>query len=124
MYASIEILSAILGSIFATMIYLSGVGGYTLIFSIVIAVIATVVIASYTLYDLLYLEIPDEVLIPGTIFVFAGLLISSYLPGLDWIYHIPMSFPYDIPLTNGVLGALAIYSFFMIQIVLSGGKWM
>lgn len=80
MYVSIEILAAALGAIFATMIYSSGVTGYALLFSVLVAVIATIVIASYTLYDLLYLEIPDEVLIPGTIFVFFALLLSSYLP--------------------------------------------
>lgn len=80
MYVSIEILAAALAAIFATMIYSSGVTGYALLFAVLVAVIATIVIASYTLYDLLYLEIPDEVLIPGTIFVFVALLLSSYLP--------------------------------------------
>lgn len=88
------------------------------------AIVATIVIASYTLYDLLYLEIPDEVLIPGSVFIFIALLVASYIPDFTWIYHIPMDFPYDIPLTNGVIGALVIYSFFMVQIVLSGGRWM
>lgn len=98
--------------------------GISLALAIVVAIVATIVIATYTLYDFLYLEIPDEVLIPGIGLIFFILLISSYIPGIDWIYHLSMSYPYDIPLTNGVLGALVMYSFFMIQIVLSGGRWM
>lgn len=79
---------------------------------------------TYTLYDYLYLEIPDEVLIPAILFLVGSLIVSTHILHIDWIYHIPMNFPYDSALANGVLGALVIFVFFMVQILVSGGKWM
>ncbi len=80
----------------------------------------------FVFYDILFMEIPDEVLISANILLFILLFIASI--GI----HIPLFdhfLPFDndilnIPLINASLGAFGIFAFFYIQIFASKGKWM
>ncbi|EKD93832.1 MAG: hypothetical protein ACD_28C00048G0002 [uncultured bacterium] len=58
-------------------------------------------------YDLRYLEIPDEVMLPS---IFVAILANLT--------------PYGIPFLDGLYGALIMMSLFLIQIVLSRGRWL
>ncbi|HBB27064.1 TPA: prepilin peptidase [Candidatus Gracilibacteria bacterium] len=80
----------------------------------------------FVFYDILFMEIPDEVLISANIFLFALLFVASVGGNIPLFDHF---LPFDnqilnIPLINASLGAFGIFAFFYIQIVLSGGKWM
>ncbi len=123
-YFFLEIFGWVLGAIFAYALLNWSENIYEFIFGSIIAIWAIITMLTYTLYDYLYLEIPDEVLIPAILFLVGALVVSMPILHIDWIYHIPMSFPYSSPIANGVLGALVIFSFFMVQILISGGKWM
>lgn len=123
-YFLLEISGWILAVIFAYTLLSRSQTFNELIFGSIVAVGAIITMLTYTLYDYLYLEIPDEILIPVVLFLLWMLVASTHILHIDWIYHIPMNFPYDSPLANGTLGALVIFSFFMIQILISGGKWM
>ena len=123
-YFLLEIFGWILAIIFTYALLSQSEHIHEFIFGSIVAIGAIITMLTYTLYDYLYLEIPDEVLIPSILFLVVALSISAPILHIDWAYHIPMNFPYHIPLSNGVLGALVIFSFFMIQILISGGKWM
>ncbi len=60
-------------------------------------------------YDFLYLEIPDEVLLPGILIAF----LASFLPT-----------PFTPEPLNALLGALIPTLFFLAQILISKGKWL
>ncbi len=123
-YFFLEIFGWILGIIFAYALLTWSTNIYEFIFGSVIAIVAIITMLTYTLYDYLYLEIPDEILIPSILFLVIALLASMSILHIDWIYHIPMDFPYNSAIANGALWALVIFSFFLVQILVSGGKWM
>lgn len=58
-------------------------------------------------YDLLYLEIPDEVMLPSI----AVAIIGSFFIGTEVFF-------------SGFLGAAVIVGFFLLQILLSQGRWL
>ncbi len=87
-------------------------------------VIAFVTIV-FVFYDI-FMEIPDEVLIPTNIILFVLLFATSvgfHLP----IFNHFLPFEADIlniPVLSATLGALGIFAFFYLQILVSHGKWM
>ncbi|HCW31995.1 MAG: type IV prepilin leader peptidase PilD, leader peptidase (prepilin peptidase) / N-methyltransferase [Candidatus Peregrinibacteria bacterium GW2011_GWE2_39_6] len=58
-------------------------------------------------YDFLYLEIPDEIMLPS---IFIALVSTFY--------------PTTVSFTNGLLGAVIISVFFLLQILISKGRWL
>jgi prepilin signal peptidase PulO-like enzyme (type II secretory pathway) len=68
----------------------------------------TAALAIITVYDLLYMEIPDEVSLPTI-----GILFLSTL-----LWGFPVAF------TDGLLGAGIILAFFGAQILVSRGRWL
>lgn len=58
-------------------------------------------------YDLLYKELPDEIMLPAIAVAF----FASFLPG-------------TVPFLSGLLGAGALILFFLLQIFISKGKWL
>lgn len=80
----------------------------------------------FVFYDILFMEIPDEVLIPASILLFVLLFIASVGVNIPFFDHF---LPFEnellnIPLINACLGAFGIFAFFYIQILLSKGKWI
>ena len=84
------------------------------------------VAVTFSVYDLLYMEVPDEVILPFIFAAFALLsfvhfsespLFSQFLPFKDaaWLAS---------PLINALVGAFAIYCFFLFQIIVSNGVWL
>ncbi len=68
------------------------------------------------------MEVPDEVLIPSAIFVFILLIITSIWNNLN-IFNYFQNFKnitLNIPILNAILGAFIIYTFFYLQIFISG----
>lgn len=83
------------------------------------------VAVTFTVYDILYMEIPDAVILPciGGLFILLSIdhfssisLFSHYLPFVtEWM---------NLPLANALIGAAIIFGFFLLQIVVSNGTWM
>ncbi|EKD66818.1 MAG: hypothetical protein ACD_49C00009G0043 [uncultured bacterium (gcode 4)] len=84
------------------------------------------VIVIFTFYDILYLEIPDEILIPSIFILFFLLLVSSTVKDFNIFnyFSIFSSNILNIPLINWVIWALLIFSFFLFQILVSKWAWM
>lgn len=78
----------------------------------------------FAAYDLLYMEIPDQVVIPFLCiaFVFLGVL---QLNGLELSYMRLWSDPWmNGALVQGMLGMLPIFGFFLALILVSNGRWL
>lgn len=75
----------------------------------------------FVFYDILFMEIPDEVLISANIFLFALLFIASVGGNIPLFDHFLLfdNQILNIPLVNASLGAFGIFAFFYIQILLS-----
>lgn len=80
----------------------------------------------FVFYDILFMEIPDEILIPANLILFSLLFVVSLGVNIPIFGHfLPFHNPIlNIPLVNALLGAFGIFAFFYIQILVSGGKWM
>lgn len=80
----------------------------------------------FVFYDILFMEIPDEVLIPANILLFLLLLIASLGGNIPLFGHfLPFhNSVLNIPVINALLGAFGIFAFFYLQIFVSGGRWM
>lgn len=80
----------------------------------------------FVFYDILFMEIPDEVLIPANLVLFFLLFVVSLGVNIPIFGHfLPFQNEiFNIPLINASLGAFGIFAFFYIQILVSGGKWM
>ena len=70
----------------------------------------------YAAYDILYMEVPDEILVPSIFWLVLLLLVATLIPSfgetLFWY------FPSDAFLWEGLLGAFFIYTFFYLQILI------
>ncbi len=76
----------------------------------------------FVAYDLLYMEIPDEVLLTflGVSFVY---LASLHLMGLELSYMRDFTtLAFNSPLAQGMLGMLPIVGFFLLLILLTRGR--
>ncbi|MBI2453484.1 prepilin peptidase [Candidatus Peregrinibacteria bacterium] len=73
---------------------------------IIAFIYAGILIATF-FYDLLYMEIPDKILIPGIIFALTSTI-----------------FPFSPHLIDGLIGASIPVVFFGLQILISKGKWI
>ncbi len=80
----------------------------------------------YVFYDILFMEIPDEVLIPANLILFWLLFLVSTGIQLPIFWHfLPFQNEVlNIPIINALLGAFGIFAFFYFQIYISDGKWM
>ncbi len=101
----------------------------TTLFHLVFFLFAGFVGVIFTLYDILYMEIPDVVILPFLMGSFFLLLLASntygYLPEWAFGYFLPFSSDFiNIPLINAMIGWVSIFLFFLIQILLSKGAWM
>ncbi len=71
----------------------------------------------YILYDMRYMEIPDQMMVPVIYLLLAipffSLLFSSYT---GYTFH-----TFHIPITDRLYGAFFLYTFFYIQILIPGG---
>jgi hypothetical protein len=74
----------------------------------------------YILYDIRYMEIPDQILIPAIYLLilipFFQILFSGYS---DYTFH---TFP--IRITDRIFGAWILYTFFYLQILIPGGYYL
>jgi prepilin signal peptidase PulO-like enzyme (type II secretory pathway) len=78
----------------------------------------------FAAYDLLYMEIPDQVVIPFLCiaFIFLGVL---QLNGLELSYIRLWSDPWmNGALVQGMTGMLPIFGFFLTLILVSDGRWL
>ncbi|MCK9272530.1 prepilin peptidase [Candidatus Gracilibacteria bacterium] len=93
---------------------------------LILLLFVSFVIITFTFYDILYFEIPDEIVIPSLYIIFVLLLISSLTKDFNiFNYFSPFTDNIlNIPLINGVIGASLIFSFFLFQILVSKGAWM
>ncbi|MBC7504098.1 prepilin peptidase, partial [Candidatus Gracilibacteria bacterium] len=74
----------------------------------------------YTLYDLRYMEIPDQIMVPAIYFLFAIPFFSLLFTGYsEYTFH-----TFHISIFDRLLGALILYTFFYIQILIPGGYFL
>lgn len=93
----------------------------TLVF-LLAAMFITVVFCAY---DLLYMEIPDEFMIPFLTITLIILTAAPFLPAGMFGYFMPFQNEIlNLPLQQALLGALPIFFFFYLQIVISNERWM
>lgn len=80
------------------------------------------------MYDILFTEIPDEVVIPAILGIFGLLVMDSFFLKTPFFSHFLSFDTYysilNIPIVNALLGSITIFLFFLLQIWLSDGKWM
>ena len=84
--------------------------------------IAAFVTVVFTAYDLLYMEIPDAVVLPflGLSFLYLG---SLHLLGLEISYMRDfVTFGLNTPLVQWMIGALPIFGFFLFLILITRGR--
>lgn len=102
-------------------------GSHTEIIKLGFFLITAFVTIIFVFYDILFMEIPDEVLIPANIILFFLLFLMS-VDGLSLpIFEHFKTFHNDIfniPLVNAMMGAGGVFAFFYIQILISKGRWM
>jgi len=96
------------------------------IMKLVLFLFVSFVIVIFTFYDILYLEIPDEILIPSIFIIFFLLIISSLIKDFNIFNYFSVfsSNILNIPIINWVIWALLIFSFFLLQILVSKWAWM
>ena len=80
----------------------------------------------FVFYDFLFMEIPDEVMIPLDIILFLLLFTTSVGVPLPFFGHFMLfdTKALNIPIVNAMIGSAGIFLFFYLQIVASKGKWM
>lgn len=81
----------------------------------------------FIFYDILFMEIPDEIMLPTDIILFALLFAASVgvkMPFFDHFVPFSAGSLFNIPLVNAITGSAIIFAFFYLQIAVSGGKWM
>ena len=76
-----------------------------------------------TAYDILYMEIPDEVLLPSIVGLFLLAAARSIAAKLEFgtQFFDPVYMPF---LSDALIGLAIPLSFFILQILLSGGAWI
>ncbi|MDD2487039.1 MAG: prepilin peptidase [Candidatus Gracilibacteria bacterium] len=116
----------LLSGIYLTDFELIMSGNYIEIIRLCFFLFISFVIVTFTFYDILYMEIPDEIMIPGIIFIFLLLIVASVSKdfNLFGFYKDFDNVLLSIPLINGILGSLVIFLFFLAQIMVSDGAWM
>ena len=93
--------------------------------SLIFLLVSMFVTVVFCAYDLMYMEIPDELLIPFLVIVFFMLCGAKYLPFQPFWHFIPFESRFlNIPLFQAMLGALPIFLFFLLLILVSSGRWM
>ena len=73
----------------------------------------------FSVYDLLYMEIPDEVILPFLAILFIAISYDHFSGANIFGYYLPMVTPWLQPtLANAMLGTAIIFAFFFLQIVI------
>lgn len=98
---------------------LDGVFAYQLFF-LLSSLFVTLV---FVVYDVLYMEIPDEIVIPFIGFLLVNLLVNDAFAIPNGWTIVPHFLSITSPSSawNGLLGSWAIYTFFYVQILVPGG---
>ncbi len=99
---------------------------YIEIFKLLFFLFVSFVIVTFTFYDILYMEIPDEIMIPAILIIFSILFIISFKSDIG-LFNFYKTFDNNIlntPLINWVLWSLVIFLFFYFQILVSDWTWM
>lgn len=91
----------------------------------VFLLVAMFISVVFCAYDLMYMEIPDELLLPFLICTFFLLSWSEFLPQGTFWHFIPfLNEAFNSPLIQAMLGAIPIFLFFLALILGSSGRWM
>lgn len=90
------------------------------ILKLIVLLILWFVTIIFIFYDILYTEIPDEIMIPGIFIAFIILLSDTFLSsnffiGIKWFNGY-----LSIPIINWIVCSLIIYTFFYLQIIIPG----
>ena len=92
---------------------------------LILFLVAGFVAVTFSVYDLLYMEIPDEILLPFLLILFVFICYDHFSGNGLFGYFLPMTTPWlASPLANALLGSGIIFGFFLLQIVLSDGAWL
>ncbi|MDD2516406.1 MAG: prepilin peptidase [Candidatus Gracilibacteria bacterium] len=91
------------------------------ILKLIVLLILGFVTIIFIFYDILYTEIPDEIMIPGIFIAFIILLSDTFLSSNFFIGIKGFNGYLSIPIINGIVCSLIIYTFFYLQIIIPGG---
>ncbi|MBP9779175.1 prepilin peptidase [Candidatus Gracilibacteria bacterium] len=81
----------------------------------------------YIIYDIKYREIPDQIIVPGIYTALTLLILGYFYEGMQIFFDIPTYNIYDTYHTfmyDHISGAIILYSFFYIQILIPGGFYL
>ncbi len=76
----------------------------------------------YTLYDIRYMEIPDQIMVPSIVWYF--ILIVLWYYSWDLLFDLTTYADYSSYLWDHLWAAISIYSFFYLQILIPGGIYL
>ena len=92
------------------------------------------IVVIFSIYDIRYMEIPDQLMITTILFLFIFLGIDAFMQ-VSWIASISSILyehfqdfsagsVWNLPLFNAMLWGIWLFLFFYLQILISNGKWM
>ena len=110
------LLEIAVGIAFASMAWVLLSHGVSSIAAWVVLAALTFVTILYAVYDMLYMEVPDEVLVPAMFLLVLLLVVATLLP--SWGKDVFWYFPSTSFLSDALLGGLILYSFFYLQILI------
>jgi len=107
------IVELIMGIVFSFVFYFYTINEKTTAF-LVFALFLSFVLVVISVYDILYFEIMDEIILPYILIVFLLILIAQFSDKMLFLPSVLFSF----------YGFLIPTAFFMTQIIISNGKWI
>lgn len=99
---------------------------YIEIYKLIFFLFSSFVIVTFTFYDILFMEIPDEIMIPWIILILFLLILASISKSFNIFdyYKTFVNNILNIPLVDWLLWSLVIFLFFLAQILVSDWTWM
>jgi hypothetical protein len=80
----------------------------------------TFITGVYVIYDLRYMEIPDQIMVPTLLITLMLILIGLWDESFVYMFDFPSYTTFHTFLTDHVSSAIYIYSFFFLQIIIPG----
>jgi prepilin signal peptidase PulO-like enzyme (type II secretory pathway) len=84
----------------------------------------TFITGVYTLYDLRYMEIPDQIMVPGILITVIFLLVGYVSIDNIYLFDFSSYTTFHTFLTDHISSAVFIYSFFFLQILIPGAIFL
>ena len=77
----------------------------------------------YMLYDIKYMEIPDQIMIPGIIAILLIFILGYFFDSWNFYFDVNTYSTYQAFFTDHMRAAVFLYTFFFLQILIPGGYY-